>query len=471
MNSIKTAAPRQEPFSLAALLLRIIDTGIVIAGAALAFRIRFEEAQLPEFELALTVFVAAVSLALFPSFGCYQSWRGRSKHRLFSRIALAWLVTQIAGVVLVFMLHRTGSVSRLWAMYWTGITGGGLIFFRVAMYAVLRRLRREGMSLRQVAIVGDGLHCQRVLATIASSPGSGFRTAAVLALKSTFRPGTGDIEVFMEFQDFVRRVRARGIQELWLALPLSEEKTILRFVNEFRHELVNIRLIPDVQSMALFDGGLVDLIGTPAINLAASPLAPHALLKKEIFDKLFAFLLLIFLSPLLACIAIAVKLSSPGPVLFTQTRKGADGQTFKIYKFRSMRVHGNGAGGVRQAVRGDARVTRVGAFLRRTSLDELPQFINVLRGEMSVVGPRPHAIEHDDLYREIVNNYIHRYRIKPGITGWAQVNGFRGETDRVEKMQRRVEHDLYYIMNWSFALDMRIVFYTALRTLGDQNAY
>jgi lipopolysaccharide/colanic/teichoic acid biosynthesis glycosyltransferase len=158
-------------------------------------------------------------------------------------------------------------------------------------------------------------------------------------------------------------------------------------------------------------------------------------------------------------------------VLLTQRRKGADGHVFRIYKFRSMRLHAEPPGVVRQATRGDPRVTRLGAFLRRTSLDELPQFLNVLRGEMSVVGPRPHAIEHDDEYRTVVDGYIHRYRIKPGITGWAQINGFRGETDQIEKMRGRVEHDLYYLRNWSFGLDMRIVLATVVKGLVDRNAY
>jgi exopolysaccharide biosynthesis polyprenyl glycosylphosphotransferase len=170
-------------------------------------------------------------------------------------------------------------------------------------------------------------------------------------------------------------------------------------------------------------------------------------------------------------IAIAVKVSSTGPVFFTQKRKGASGIPFLIYKFRTMRIHVEEAGVIRQATRNDPRVTRVGAFLRRTSLDELPQFLNVLRGEMSVVGPRPHATEHDNQYQKIVDGYIHRYRIKPGITGWAQVNGYRGETDRIEKMQGRVEHDLYYLRNWSFALDIRIVIATIMNGLIHRNAY
>jgi Undecaprenyl-phosphate glucose phosphotransferase len=246
---------------------------------------------------------------------------------------------------------------------------------------------------------------------------------------------------------------------------------ILRFVNEFRDDLVNVRFIPDVRSLALFESGVSELLGVPAINLLASPLSQRAVLQKEIFDRLFALAALCAVAPLLVGIAIAVKLSSRGPVFFRQRRKGADGRVFTIYKFRSMRLHSEQAGVLSQATRNDPRVTPVGAFLRRTSLDELPQFFNVLRGDMSVVGPRPHAIEHDDLYQKVVSGYIHRYRIKPGITGWAQVNGLRGETDRIEKMEARVAHDLYYLGNWSFGLDMRIIAATVFKGLRGVNAY
>jgi len=173
---------------------------------------------------------------------------------------------------------------------------------------------------------------------------------------------------------------------------------------------------------------------------------------------------------LLLLIAAMVKLSSPGPVLFRQQRLGIDGQPFNVYKFRTMRQHQDG-GGVTQAVRGDPRVTRVGAFLRRTSLDELPQFINVLRGEMSVVGPRPHAMEHNELYKELIDRYMLRHRVKPGITGWAQINGLRGQTDTVEKMRKRIEFDIYYIQHWSFQLDLRIILRTALHGWTGTTAY
>ncbi|GLU33257.1 hypothetical protein Busp01_30990 [Trinickia caryophylli] len=252
---------------------------------------------------------------------------------------------------------------------------------------------------------------------------------------------------------------------------MSHEPTIHRIVTAFRNDFVNIRFIPDVSSLSLLNQEVVDLLGVPAINLAASPLGDVRALPKLVFDRLFALAALLALMPVMAAIAVAVKVSSPGPVFFRQRRLGADGNTFEIYKFRTMKVHAEQAGKVTQATRNDSRVTRVGRFLRRTSLDELPQFINVLKGEMSVVGPRPHALEHDDLYKDLVNGYMFRYRIKPGITGWAQVHGFRGETDRIEKMSGRVKLDLYYIQNWTFWFDIKIVMLTLWKGFAGSNAY
>ncbi|MGF6747808.1 Undecaprenyl-phosphate glucose phosphotransferase [Paraburkholderia sp. MM5482-R1] len=279
------------------------------------------------------------------------------------------------------------------------------------------------------------------------------------------------MQVFEEQGAFARYVREQQIGEVWLALPLTEERAILKLVAEFRNDLINVRFMPDVRSLALFEGSMTELLGLPTINLAASPLPPKALVQKDLFDRLFALVALIAISPILLGCAIAVKLSSRGPVFFTQCRKGADGRVFTIYKFRTMRLHEQKPGILEQATRDDPRITTVGAFLRRTSLDELPQFFNVLRGDMSVVGPRPHALEHDDLYQNIVSGYIHRYRIKPGITGWAQINGYRGETDRLEKMEGRVAHDLYYLRNWSFWLDMKIILATIFKGLHHPNAY
>ncbi|MEX3854244.1 undecaprenyl-phosphate glucose phosphotransferase [Paraburkholderia sp. BR10923] len=455
------------------LLARIFDVALVLAGATVASRIRFDYLGQSGFYWVLVMFSAAFALAIFPAFGVYESWRGRSKLGLAGQVSLAWLIVQACALVLMYSLHRIDIVSRLWFSYWTATTGGLLIANRVITHAVLARARGAGMNLHQVAIVGSGSQCDAILRRIESAPSAGFRATAVYNTRPDDSGVTNPrVPVFDRVDLLADYIRSNDVHELWLMLSLSEEPLICALIDEFRDDLVNIRFMPDVRSHALFEGsGVVDLLGVPAINLVASPLSANAMLKKEIFDRLFAATAIVALAPLLVCIAIAVKLSSRGPVLFKQKRKGADGRVFTIYKFRSMRVHTEAKGTLSQATRNDKRVTKVGAFLRRTSLDELPQFFNVLRGDMSVVGPRPHALEHDDLYQKVVAGYINRYRIKPGITGWAQINGFRGETDRIEKMERRVEHDLYYLGHWSFALDMRIIGATIVAGLVHRNAY
>jgi Undecaprenyl-phosphate glucose phosphotransferase len=441
-----------------------------VLGALVASQIRFDDISQRSFYLAFVAFAAAFSLAVFPAFGVYASWRGRSKGALAGQVALSWLVVQVCAMALMFSLHKIDFVSRLWFVYWTGMAGASMIAGRLVTHSVLARVRHAGLNLQQVAVAGCGEHCDEIVRKIDTAPAAGFRASAAYNVKAGTTMNTR-VPVFEDHEAFANYVRTQNVGEVWLALPLTEERTILKLVDEFRNDLINIRFMPDVRTLALFEGSVTNLLGVPTINLAASPLPPNAMMQKEIFDRFFALGALLAVSPVLLACAIAVKLSSRGPVFFKQRRKGADGRVFTIYKFRTMRLHAQKAGVLEQAKRGDPRITRVGGFLRRTSLDELPQFFNVLRGDMSVVGPRPHALEHDDLYQKVVSGYIHRYRIKPGITGWAQVNGFRGETDRIEKMEGRVAHDLYYLGNWSFGLDMKIILATIFKGLRHTNAY
>lgn len=452
-------------------LARLLDVMLVALGAAFASFLLATGTAQSVLEGAFVALDMALAIVLLPWFGIYGSWRGRSTWRLVLNVVFGWMAVQLCGLAIMFLLHRTASVSRLWCVSWTVTTAAGLVVSRLLVHMGLGRIRRTGRNLRMVAVVGAGANLDSVIGNIVSSPDAGFRAVATLNTRPGSEPDFPGLPSFSCLHEFAACVRREQIEEVWLSLPMSEEDTVLKVLNEFNGDLVNLLFIPDVRSLAMFDRNVVDLIGVPAINLMASPMTPYALIQKAIFDRLFAATALLALAPVMLSIAVAVKVTSKGPVLFTQLRKGADGRVFRIYKFRSMRAHEQQSGVLRQATRGDPRVTRVGAFLRRTSLDELPQFLNVLRGDMSVVGPRPHAIEHDDRYRCVVDGYIHRYRIKPGITGWAQVNGFRGETDRIEKMQRRVEHDLYYLRNWSFWLDMRIVVATVLKGLVHRNAY
>ncbi|MBB3257500.1 putative colanic acid biosynthesis UDP-glucose lipid carrier transferase [Paraburkholderia bannensis] len=455
-------------------LARIIDVAAIAAGALLAAALhhgRFVTLSDPE-SVALG-FNCVLAIWMFPAFGIYQSWRGKSLFVLAARVCAAWIAVECTGILLSFSVHRADSLSRIWLAYWVVASVALLIVSKALVHMVLRSLRREGYNLKQVAVVGGPRYARFLIEQMKSRPEAGFHPALVYD-EDTDADGNARLDgvpVERNLQAMLEFVREHDVRELWLALPITKERTIHRIVMAMRNDFVNIRFIPDVRSLSFFSQPVVDLLGVPAINLAASPVTDLSVLPKRVFDILFAGAVLVALAPLFALVGLAVKLTSKGPVFFKQRRKGLDGNEFEIYKFRSMKVHAEVAGQVTQARRNDPRVTRVGAFLRRTSLDELPQFINVLKGEMSVVGPRPHALAHDDIYKDLVRGYMARYRIKPGITGWAQVNGFRGETDRVEKMRDRVRFDLHYMQHWSFALDLRIVAMTMWKGFAGQNAY
>jgi putative colanic acid biosynthesis UDP-glucose lipid carrier transferase len=261
-----------------------------------------------------------------------------------------------------------------------------------------------------------------------------------------------------------------GIREVYITLPLGSQPRIVALLEELQGTTASLFFVPDVFGISIIQGRLQDINGVPVVGICETPFTGTNELVKRMSDLILATLILILISPLLLVIAIGIKLSSPGPVIFKQRRNGLDGDEIVVYKFRSMTTVDDGEV-VRQATRNDPRITPFGAILRRMSLDELPQFINVLQGTMSIVGPRPHAVTHNAEYRQIIKAYMVRHKVKPGITGWAQVNGQRGETDTVEKMRTRVEYDLEYLRNWSLGLDLRIIVSTIRVLFFDKHAY
>jgi putative colanic acid biosynthesis UDP-glucose lipid carrier transferase len=264
-------------------------------------------------------------------------------------------------------------------------------------------------------------------------------------------------------------LRQEDVDQIWIALPLRAEERVRTLLESLTACNVTVRFVPDIFGFRLLNHSVTEVLGLPVVNLAEPPLAGLKSAVKWIEDKLLALLILALIWPLMLILAILVKLSSPGPVLFKQRRGGIDNRPIVVWKFRSMKVHDElKVSSLPQAQRNDPRVTRIGAWLRKTSLDELPQFINVLLGDMSIVGPRPHASWMDEFYRNKIPKYALRSWIKPGITGWAQVCGWRGETDELWKMEMRIQHDLYYMENWSLGLDLAIIVMTIFRLKSPQ---
>ncbi|AOK56095.1 undecaprenyl-phosphate glucose phosphotransferase [Burkholderia stagnalis] len=390
--------------------------------------------------------------------------------RLVIAVACASVLT-IAGAM--WIMNRGATVSPRWIVRTVLAGDAGLLLGRAALLAIAWRRGEPRAGQRRVALVGATAYGRAALDRMRLAPHSPYVPVCVFddADAAGAERCIGGVPVTGDWNALRARIRAGLIDEVWLTLPMSHERRIQRIVRELRDEFVELRLLPDVRHVAVVDRSATDVLGMPAINLATTPRSAPELWAKFAFDRAFALAVLVPLLPVLAALAVAVKLSSPGPVLFRQRRKGVDGREFSILKFRTMRVHRQQPGVVRQASRNDARITPVGAFLRRTSLDELPQFFNVLFGQMSVVGPRPHAIEHDDFYRRLVDGYMYRYRVRPGITGWAQVNGYRGETRKVEAMAARVKFDLFYMQNWSFWFDIKIILLTIVRGFVGRNAF
>jgi putative colanic acid biosynthesis UDP-glucose lipid carrier transferase len=265
-------------------------------------------------------------------------------------------------------------------------------------------------------------------------------------------------------------VYAYGIHEVYITLPLGSQPRIVELLEAVQGTTASLYFVPDVFGISIIQGRLQDMNGVPIVGICETPFTGTNELVKRLSDIVLASIILVLIAPLLLFVAVGVKLSSPGPIIFKQRRNGLDGEEIIVYKFRSMRTQDNGAV-VKQATKGDSRITRFGAFIRKTSLDELPQFINVLQGRMSIVGPRPHAVAHNEEYRRLIKAYMVRHKVRPGITGWAQVNGYRGETETIEKMQARVEFDLEYLRNWTLGLDLQIIIRTIRLMLFDRNAY
>jgi putative colanic acid biosynthesis UDP-glucose lipid carrier transferase len=338
------------------------------------------------------------------------------------------------------------------------------------MQGLMQTLSHYQLNQRRVIIVGYGPNGKELHKRAQQRHATGYKICAVYDSVSfpLTQPG---IEVLREIDQLPSAIQKHHVNEVWITLPLTESSQLRQLHYLLRNSLVDIRWVPDTSPMSLLSHQVGDLLGMSAVELNCSPVRDMRGLAKELFDRLFALCVLVMLTPLFTLLAIAIKCSSRGPVFFSQPRLGLNGRIFHVYKFRSMRIHEEAHNKVTQATRDDPRITPIGRFIRRTSLDELPQFLNVLKGDMSVVGPRPHALPHNDLYKDKLIMYMQRHRVKPGITGWAQINGFRGETDTREKMARRVAYDLHYIRHWSFWMDLKIILWTAFKGWTDRNAF
>lgn len=449
---------------------RLHDLLVIFLCFFLSYYFLFNSFFVTEQYATSIVCVILLATILFPECNVYDSWRGVSIKQEIWRLSIAWFFTSIALFACLFLLHLH-VISRVWMAIFFLSVWVALLICHTSIRAFAKFLRQKGMNSQYVVIIGAGNLGHTVLTHLRSSTASGFKVIGFFDDDSTLQGQSVDgVKIIGDIESLSSFLSITLIDEVWLALPLrAESRMHMVFSVVSQHPSVKTRLVPDILRFSFFNHKISIVAGIPVLNLNESPMTGGSRIIKALEDRALALCILILISPIMLFIALAIKLTSKGPILFKQRRHGWDGCAIIVYKFRTMEVHEDRS--VQQAQKNDPRVTVLGRFLRQTSLDELPQFINVLQGRMSIVGPRPHAIVHNEHYREKIQSYMLRHKVKPGITGWAQVNGWRGETDTLDKMQQRVEHDMYYIQHWSFLFDLKIIMLTILKEFFSKNAY
>lgn len=421
--------------------------------------------------IALAVIVFLLSLLIFKEADLLESWSSGDVGAQTSNLLLSWGMMIFILVFLGYITETTDlfepAVLYMWALLTPPVI---LIVHSIIRFFLLLSLKSED-NTRRVVIVGINNQSHRLAESIANDPAYGLKLKGYFEDRADDRVGEyhyadmlGNMDALPEY------VKNNNIDLIYITLPMSHQKRVLGLLDKLHDTTASVYFTPDVFVYDLIQARMDNIGGTPLVALCETPFSGINGVLKRLSDIVLALIILVLISPLLLLIAIAVKISSPGPVFFQQKRYGLDGKDITVCKFRSMTVCENG-GDVKQATKNDNRVTRLGSFLRRYSLDELPQFINVLQGKMSIVGPRPHAVAHNEMYRGMIKGYMIRHKVRPGITGWAQINGFRGETETVEKMQKRIEYDLDYLRNWSLGLDALIILKTIFAVFKDENAY
>jgi Undecaprenyl-phosphate glucose phosphotransferase len=379
-------------------------------------------------------------------------------------------------MALAFFVKMGAEFSRVWIAIWYVSVFSVLFAERFGLSVLAKRWTKEGRLNRRAVIVGGGPEAEELIKALEASADTDIRIAGIFDDRGPHRvspvvagyPKLGNIDELVAF------ARGSRIDVIIVALPQAAESRVLQLLQKLWVLPADIKLSAHNNRLRFRPRTYSYIGNVPFIDLADKPIANWDYVRKWVFDKAMALIAVILLAPVMALIALAIKLDSKGPVLFRQKRQGFNNELIEVLKFRSMYVDRSDADAVKLVTKDDDRVTRVGRLLRKTSLDELPQFFNVLKGDLSLVGPRPHALKakaEDKLYHDVVDGYFARHRVKPGVTGWAQVNGWRGETDTEEKIQRRVEHDLYYIENWSVTLDLYILLMTPFALFKTQNAY
>ncbi|MDC8829568.1 undecaprenyl-phosphate glucose phosphotransferase [Alteromonas gilva] len=452
-----------------ATLYRLIDVFIITVLYCMSgfyFEIAFTFApMLLLFAYVMSFQITAEAIEL------YRSWRGHRTIEILRAVAIVWFFSGLITLTVGFFFGSKIALLPQFIFLWFCLTLLVLLVWRYVMRKVLFRVRKSGRNSREAIIIGATQVGLNVANQINENEQLGIRFKGLFDDRADTRLSHElQNQILGNIDDAIAMARRNEVDYIYIALPMSAESRIRHILEKCSDTTANVYLVPNFFIYNLLNARWQSIGSVQALSVYDTPFQGAATLLKRIEDVVLSVIILSFLMIPMALIALAVKLTSKGPVIFKQHRYGLDGRPITVYKFRSMTTQDNGEE-VKQATKDDPRITRIGAFIRKTSLDELPQFFNVLQGRMSIVGPRPHAVAHNEQYRKIIKGYMLRHKVKPGITGWAQVNGLRGETEIIGKMVKRVEYDLDYIHRWSVWLDIKIIAMTVVNGFVNKNAY
>jgi putative colanic acid biosynthesis UDP-glucose lipid carrier transferase len=453
----------KEHHIIVALIHRISDICVIMFGFVASAYLTFGYIW-PKPNYIITLFLCIlIAFWLYPSLGLYRTWRGESK---FKEIGLALNCWTLNLLTLGFICYLSGislDYDNKFFLYWYGVGAISFVLVRFSIRLFLNHFRSKGRNQRHVIVIGDGKTAIDLINKVKSSAWTGYSIIGHFGEQTI--EGTAQLGGVDQIEEYISG-DGKDIDQIWIAMPLSEELVIERIIVSLRHATQTVRYVPDINGFRLINHSVSDVVGVPVINVSISPIDGGSRILKALEDKILSGLILLLISPILLAVAIGVKLTSPGPVFYRQERVSWNGKTFMMLKFRSMPQNSE-KDGVKWGSAKTKTTTKFGQFIRKTSLDELPQFINVLKGDMSIVGPRPERTVFVEQFKEEIPGYMQKHMVKAGITGWAQINGWRGDTD----LKRRVECDLYYIDNWSIRFDLKIIFLTAFKSFFDKNAY
>jgi putative colanic acid biosysnthesis UDP-glucose lipid carrier transferase len=450
--------------------LQAVGPGIVAISMLYALAVYFS-VPFSQPYLMLSVLILILMSAVMYQPPALQNQLGMRPWPTVASILLRWVALLSMLLIIGYATKSSSYFSRRVLLTWGMLTPVPLILFSLAASEVLRRVAASAANARTAVFAGYNEASVALAQRLRQNPEAGMRVAGYFDDRSALRLGVPDDgKLLGGLSDIAEYCRTHRVEVIFIALPMRHVQRVLDLLEDMRDTTASIYYVPDVFIFDLIQSRTGEILGIPVVSMCETPFFGHRGVVKRAMDVVLASIAVLVLSPLLLVIALLVKLSSPGPVIFRQRRYGLDGEEIRILKFRTMTVVEDGSH-IRQATRDDERVTRVGRVLRRYSMDELPQLFNVLGGSMSLVGPRPHAVAHNEEYRKVIKGYMVRHKVPPGITGLAQISGCRGETRTLEEMQARVEYDLDYLRQWTPMLDLTILCKTALLLLWDRKAY